>query len=46
MLEAIGSDSDRKSVRFSFSHFNTRAEVDFVVENLKTILAVKEAILV
>lgn len=40
VLEAIQADPQRKSIRFSFSHFNTKAEVDFVVEKLKTILPV------
>ncbi|MBK8557290.1 MAG: cysteine desulfurase [Lewinellaceae bacterium] len=35
VLEAIGADPDRKSVRFSFSHFNTKEEVDAVVEKVK-----------
>ena len=32
VLEAIGAAPDRKSIRFSFSHYNTREEVDFVVK--------------
>jgi cysteine desulfurase len=42
VLEAIGTDPDRKSIRFSFSHYNTRAEVDFVVQQLAQILAPKK----
>ena len=42
VLEAIGADPDRKSIRFSFSHYNTRAEVDFVVQQLAQILAPKK----
>ncbi len=38
VLTAIGSPNDRSSVRFSFSHHNTKTEVDFVVEKLKTAL--------
>lgn len=38
VLGAIGADPARKSIRFSFSHYNTRAEVDFVVEKLKNII--------
>ncbi|MBK9336942.1 MAG: cysteine desulfurase [Lewinellaceae bacterium] len=38
VLAAIGADPDRKSIRFSFSHYNTREEVDFVVEKLRAIL--------
>ena len=37
VLQAIGHDPQRKTVRFSFSHFNTEEEVDFVIEKLKTI---------
>jgi cysteine desulfurase len=42
VLTAIQADPDRKSIRFSFSHYNTFEEVDFVVEKLKTILPVAE----
>lgn len=38
VLAAIGTDPDRKSIRFSFSHYNTHAEVDFVVGKLREIL--------
>ena len=38
MLEAIGTPSDRISVRFSFSKFNTKEEIDTVVEKLKEIV--------
>lgn len=34
VLTAIGADPNRPSVRFSFSKYNTRAEVDFVVEKV------------
>ncbi|MBL7797487.1 MAG: cysteine desulfurase [Saprospiraceae bacterium] len=37
VLEAIGADPQRKSIRFSFSHYNTREEVDYVVEKLRVI---------
>lgn len=43
VLEAIGADPARKSIRFSFSHYSTKEEVDFVVEKLKAILPVREA---
>lgn len=39
VLEAIGADPERKSIRFSFSHYNTKEEVDFVVKQLAQILA-------
>lgn len=35
VLQAIGHDPKRKTVRFSFSHFNTEEEVDYLVEQLK-----------
>jgi cysteine desulfurase len=38
VLEAIGADPSRKSIRFSFSHYNTHEEVDFVIQKLKSIL--------
>lgn len=38
VLEATGADPERKSIRFSFSHYNTKHEVDFVIEKLKAIL--------
>ncbi len=41
VLEAIGADPTRKSVRFSFSKYNTKQEVDAAVAVLKKVL-VKE----
>ena len=38
VLDAIEADPLRKSIRFSFSHYNSREEVDFVIQKLKTIL--------
>lgn len=37
VLRGIGADPKRPSVRFSFSKFNTKEEVDFVVQTLKEI---------
>ncbi len=42
VLEAVHADPNRKSVRFSFSHYNTHDEVDFVVEKLQSILPAKQ----
>ncbi|MCC6461406.1 MAG: cysteine desulfurase [Saprospiraceae bacterium] len=38
VLAAIGADPARKSIRFSFSHYNTTDEVDVVIEKLKAML--------
>jgi cysteine desulfurase len=38
VLRAIDPDSDRTTVRFSFSRYNTRAEVDCVVQKLKELI--------
>ncbi len=37
VLEAINADVHRKAVRFSFSKFNTKDDVDFVINVLKNI---------
>jgi cysteine desulfurase len=44
VLTAIGADPNRPSVRFSFSKYNTRAEIDFVVEKVKQIVEQNVAI--
>lgn len=41
VLRALGIEMERPSVRFSFSKYNTREEVDFVVKKLKELFAVK-----
>jgi cysteine desulfurase len=41
VLEGINANPNRKSIRFSFSHYNTLAEVDLVVEKLKELAAVR-----
>lgn len=45
VLEAIGAAEDRKTIRFSFSHYNTKEEVDFLLEKLKKLVVVKEGVL-
>jgi cysteine desulfurase len=35
VLTAIGVDPERPSIRFSFSKFNTKEEIDFVVQKVK-----------
>ena len=42
VLAGINAPQDRKAVRFSFSRHNTKEEVDYVVEELKKLLPVKE----
>jgi len=42
VLSAIGADPDRKSVRFSFSHYNPRDAVDLLIEKLRTILPARQ----
>jgi cysteine desulfurase len=38
VLDAINFDEEKIAVRFSFSTFNTKEEVDYVIEKLKSIL--------
>jgi len=40
VLRGIGSDMERPSIRFSFSKYNTKEEIDFVVKKLKTFFPV------
>ncbi len=42
VLAAIGADPTRKTIRFSFSHYNTKQEIDAVVEKLKTMVEVRK----
>lgn len=39
VLQGIGADASRENVRFSFSRFNTREEIDFTVKQLKELYA-------
>ena len=38
VLTAIGTDPNRPSVRFSFSKYNTKEEIDYVIEKVKHIV--------
>ncbi len=40
VLRAIGTDMSRPSVRFSFSKFNTKEEIDYTVSKLKALVLV------
>lgn len=42
VLKAINADPARKSIRFSFSHLNTKDEIDAVVEKLKSVVGVRK----
>ena len=41
VLKGIGSDMNRPSVRFSFSKYTTKEEIDFCLTKLKEIFLVK-----
>lgn len=41
VLNALGKDSKRPSVRFSFSKYNTKEEIDFAVKTLKDLCTSK-----
>lgn len=44
VLRGIGIDMTRPSVRFSFSKYNTKQEIDFAIEKLKVFFKVKAAV--
>ncbi|MEL6924480.1 MAG: aminotransferase class V-fold PLP-dependent enzyme, partial [Bacteroidota bacterium] len=44
VITALGGDPERTTIRFSFSHYNTQAEIDFVLEQMKSILPVRVAV--
>ena len=41
VLKAINADPERPSVRFSFSKYNTKEEIDFCIEKIKELYEVK-----
>ena len=38
VLRGIGSDTSRASIRFSFSKYNTKEEIDYTIEKLKAMM--------
>ncbi|MDX1666594.1 MAG: cysteine desulfurase, partial [Saprospiraceae bacterium] len=44
VISALDCDPERKTVRFSLSHLNTREEVDFVIDKLRSIVPTREAV--
>lgn len=38
VLSAIGTDENKVSIRFSFSEYNTKEEVDYTIEKLKELI--------
>lgn len=44
VLKAIGASRDRAAVRFSFGRYNTKEEVDYVIERLKIMLKLGDAV--
>ncbi|MEL6719983.1 MAG: cysteine desulfurase family protein [Bacteroidota bacterium] len=46
VISAINGSSNHKTIRFSFSHYNTKEEIDIVIEKLKTIIPSAEGVAV
>jgi cysteine desulfurase len=44
VLRSLGIDMTRPSVRFSFSKYNTKEEIDFAVSKLAEFFKVKEKV--
>ena len=44
VLEGINADPNRKSVRFSFSKYNTKEEIDFTIAALEKIMKSEEVV--
>ncbi|MEM1320761.1 MAG: cysteine desulfurase family protein [Bacteroidota bacterium] len=44
VLSAIGIEEDRKSIRFSFAHTNTKEDIDYLIEQLRKIIPVREVV--
>jgi cysteine desulfurase len=42
VIAAINGHPDRKTIRFSFAQHNTTAEIDFLIEKLKTLLEARK----
>lgn len=43
VLDALDIDPSRKCIRFSFSHYNTLEEADYVIEKLKNLTPLKNS---